>query len=515
MDTFYQNLINEVRHLENGDVLNQILDKKIYSPDGLFLEFGVGKGSTVNFIARKIYPLHVYGFDNFTGYPEPWRNFSIGSTQQLKMPDVEDNVILRKGLFKDSLPLFIDEICQNVSISFIHLDCGLYSSCSTILLGLKDLIKPGCVIVISDGMDYDNWTKDSLKAFNEFLLSNNYNYQLIGYNSTKHQLHQRIGFRIIEKNDTLQCRTVLNHIDKRQSDIILLYHQAKWIDMTLFYIGKNISMFRNIYIIYNRHENCSSSLKYLSKESRRKNNQKEIENLAFFHNLKNKLKDVAHFFITNSTDINDVKYKTINDILFNIFNKVQHDNLPCIFLQDSVLLFDDLCFSNLINYMYFDLNNQHIIIPNLINGGVVDYIHQRLNNDDNGITISKNHNKINRSVISRQIHSQVIDALTKCKDEITTECFSHYKNFSTYLTIDDEWEPIFFIFYPKYLKLINDNCFNEKNIGYFIKQWIKIKSPMVLGNAVAVNYCLPKQRADRFDPSDSIIKYYKRLIKIL
>src|SRR5688500_2905006 len=41
--------------------------------NGLWLEFGVGKGSTIDFIAGHSFGRTVVGFDSFEGLPEDWK----------------------------------------------------------------------------------------------------------------------------------------------------------------------------------------------------------------------------------------------------------------------------------------------------------------------------------------------------------------------------------------------------------------------------------------------------------
>ncbi len=42
--------------------------------EGLFIEFGVYKGDTLNYIASHLEEKIIYGFDSFEGLPEDWRN---------------------------------------------------------------------------------------------------------------------------------------------------------------------------------------------------------------------------------------------------------------------------------------------------------------------------------------------------------------------------------------------------------------------------------------------------------
>jgi len=73
--------------------------------EGVVIEFGVYKGDTINYIARKLPSFDVFGFDSFEGLPEFWRDgFDKGTFSLNSLPEVEKNVKLYKGWFDDTLP---------------------------------------------------------------------------------------------------------------------------------------------------------------------------------------------------------------------------------------------------------------------------------------------------------------------------------------------------------------------------------------------------------------------------
>ena len=104
---------------------------------GLYLEFGVYQGATINLIASETESA-VHGFDSFEGLPEFWRDaYDKGTFQIAGLPAVNSNVTLHKGWFSDTLPLFLDKHCE--SVSFLHVDCDLYSSTQTVFSSLAEL----------------------------------------------------------------------------------------------------------------------------------------------------------------------------------------------------------------------------------------------------------------------------------------------------------------------------------------------------------------------------------------
>ena len=101
--------------------------KLIHKHDTLWLEFGVFQGRTINYISSFTND-KVYGFDCFNGLPEKWIDGFEKGTFDLngQLPRVKENVILIKGLFQDTLTTFLNSM--NKKVSFVHIDCDLYSS---------------------------------------------------------------------------------------------------------------------------------------------------------------------------------------------------------------------------------------------------------------------------------------------------------------------------------------------------------------------------------------------------
>jgi hypothetical protein len=90
----------------------EVIDRAIQETsikEGLIMEFGVFKGESINYIAKRFPGEIVYGFDSFEGLPEAWRDgfdkgtFSIVDISNIKF---ENNVTLIKGYFNDTLPIF-------------------------------------------------------------------------------------------------------------------------------------------------------------------------------------------------------------------------------------------------------------------------------------------------------------------------------------------------------------------------------------------------------------------------
>ena len=153
-----------------------------------YLEFGVYKGETINFIARHINGAKVHGFDSFQGLPEHWgERFSAGAFD-LKghLPPVRDNVSLHAGWFDETLPEFAETHPQ--TIAFMHIDCALYSSTKCVFEALGDRLKAGSVVVFDEYFNYPGWQQGEYKAFREFLEAKSVSFKYFGYNPTGEQV---------------------------------------------------------------------------------------------------------------------------------------------------------------------------------------------------------------------------------------------------------------------------------------------------------------------------------------
>ena len=150
----------------------------------LWLEFGVYCGDTINYFSR-FTDETVYGFDSFEGLPETWRRgFKKGVFDRKgELPEVNKNVILVKGWFVRTLEDFISKQ-EEKEVAFIHVDCDLYHSAKYVLDALTNHIKPGCVIVFDELVNYAGYAGENgeLRAWYEIVTENEIQYEWIGMN---------------------------------------------------------------------------------------------------------------------------------------------------------------------------------------------------------------------------------------------------------------------------------------------------------------------------------------------
>ncbi len=157
----------EARQLKLA-ALAWVLTNKLATVDGLWLEFGVYTGTSINAMA-KFAGRTVYGFDSFKGLPEDWRADKPRGRYSLDgaLPKVAGNVDLIPGWFEETLPAFLAE--RDEPAALIHIDCDLYSSTHTVLTLLRERMVPGTILVFDELFNYPGYEQHEIKAFYEFL----------------------------------------------------------------------------------------------------------------------------------------------------------------------------------------------------------------------------------------------------------------------------------------------------------------------------------------------------------
>ncbi|NHA02279.1 hypothetical protein G7092_00650 [Mucilaginibacter sp. HC2] len=155
---------------------------------GLWLEFGVGSGKSLSFIARQKPDQTIYGFDSFKGLPEDWvlsaeRIYTKNtySRNGIAPELVAENTELVIGLFSETLDSFCTNHTENCA--FIHIDCDLYSSTMDVLDGLfkAGKIIPGTVILFDELYNYPNYKDYEYRALEDFIQATGLSYNWIAH----------------------------------------------------------------------------------------------------------------------------------------------------------------------------------------------------------------------------------------------------------------------------------------------------------------------------------------------
>lgn len=160
---------------------------------GLLMEFGVWSGSTINRIADHVGPSRtVHGFDSFEGLPEDWTDSYRKGTFNLhgKLPSVRANVELHVGWFSDTLPKFMET--SKDTVSFLHIDCDLYSSTKTIFDNVGDRLVPGSIILFDEYFNYFGWQDHEHRAFEELIQNKSLQFKYIAYNTSEYNVAVQI-----------------------------------------------------------------------------------------------------------------------------------------------------------------------------------------------------------------------------------------------------------------------------------------------------------------------------------
>jgi tetratricopeptide (TPR) repeat protein len=170
----------------------------------LYCEFGVGNGRTMRLTRAALAtwretndpswpPPMLYGFDTFTGLPQAWGDRPVGSysTGGAIPTDLvaERGVRFYKGLFRDTIPEFLEQVEEDSYLAYAHIDCRLYSSTVDILEMLRGTIVPGTILLFSEYIGHPTWRNDEFRALRECCKRFGWKYEYLAFSlSTKQAL---------------------------------------------------------------------------------------------------------------------------------------------------------------------------------------------------------------------------------------------------------------------------------------------------------------------------------------
>lgn len=150
--------------------------------NGYLAEFGVFEGRSINYLAELATPNTIFGFDSFLGLEEdmplePKGSFNLNGI----LPKVRENVHLIKGLFEDTLPVWLQN--NPGPFSFINIDSSTYNAASTILnlLGPNRIVA-GTHIIFDEYFGFYGWENQEFKAWKEYCLKHHVKYKYIALN---------------------------------------------------------------------------------------------------------------------------------------------------------------------------------------------------------------------------------------------------------------------------------------------------------------------------------------------
>jgi hypothetical protein len=149
----------------------------------IIAEFGVWKGRSINYFAKKLPNASIFGFDSFEGFAQDWSGTATkkGDFNLFqKMPRVESNVTLTKGWFEESVPGFVN-LLNGSQIIILHMDADIYEPTKYVLSSLSGNIRQGTIIVFDQFFGYVNFKNHEFKAWSEFASAENLKYTYIAF----------------------------------------------------------------------------------------------------------------------------------------------------------------------------------------------------------------------------------------------------------------------------------------------------------------------------------------------
>lgn len=134
-------------------------------PNGLHMEFGVASGRSLRRIRAALNPsIRLYGLDSFDGLPEPWNGFPVrafATPVRVKLPNTE----LVIGPYEKTLTGFVKE--HPKPVSFMHIDCDLYSSTKVVLSAFRNQIVAGTIILFDELFGFSGYEAHEYRALRE------------------------------------------------------------------------------------------------------------------------------------------------------------------------------------------------------------------------------------------------------------------------------------------------------------------------------------------------------------
>jgi Macrocin-O-methyltransferase (TylF) len=155
-----------VRRARDRKAVFDYVASKVQNKKVLYLEFGVYRGDSILYWARKLRnpDTKLHGFDSFEGLPEGWGPHAKGHFGVAgKVPQIDDpRITFFKGWFDQTLPRYS---VPPHEILVIVMDADLYSSTIYVLRHLRPYIQSGTFIYFDEMNQIDH----EPKALDEFI----------------------------------------------------------------------------------------------------------------------------------------------------------------------------------------------------------------------------------------------------------------------------------------------------------------------------------------------------------
>jgi hypothetical protein len=169
---------------------------KAADKNGLWMEFGVFEGNTLEQMSDAANDKIIYAFDSFTGLPERWRNVSYNPNLEKYVKKTafdrkgvpplmkKHNIAFVIGLFQDTLPPFIKDNSDK-NISFLHIDSDIYSSAYFVLKNVRQMLYNQSIIVFDELVNYPEYKSGEMKALWNVFKQSEYAIELVAHSCDK------------------------------------------------------------------------------------------------------------------------------------------------------------------------------------------------------------------------------------------------------------------------------------------------------------------------------------------
>ena len=172
------------RLMKLSEILTEIKNVK-----GDIIEFGIWNGNNL-FLIKKMIDYHkinkkIYGFDNFSGFPNPQKLKKKIKGKYIGRPQLIKKII---SFFKLKNVHIINDDIMRLSkyvkkfnrVSFIYIDCNVYQVVEKILNEMNNKIASGGIIAFDEARNKFN--TDEGRAMMKFYKENKKDYKLIKLN---------------------------------------------------------------------------------------------------------------------------------------------------------------------------------------------------------------------------------------------------------------------------------------------------------------------------------------------
>eukprot|EP00121_Abeoforma_whisleri_P013701 Awhi_evm1s12646 len=191
---FLENNLEKIKECTLGIPALDFVLSNADKVEGLWMEFGVWKGTTISLMAKSVPETKiVYGFDSFEGLPSDWKfGFEVFNF-------FPNNVVLVPGWFSDTLMKFIASLEANAKVSLLHIDCDIYESTSFVLQCCGPLLVAGSIIVFDELINYAGFERHEMLAWFETVVLFGLEFEWIGL---EHIGSQKVALKVVRNANT-------------------------------------------------------------------------------------------------------------------------------------------------------------------------------------------------------------------------------------------------------------------------------------------------------------------------